>query len=99
MSPEPAREVITADAIGWLRERPVLEGCSVVTSLPDVSELSGMTLARWRDWFVDAAALVISRVPDDGVAIFYQSDIRKDAVWIDKGFLVSKAAERSEVRT
>ena len=27
----------------------------------------------WTRWFVEAAVLVISRAPDDGAALFYQS--------------------------
>lgn len=81
------------DAIAWLARAPVLDGCSVFTSLPDVSELSPMRLEDWRRWFLDAAALVLDRTPDDGVAIFYQTDIKVEKRWIDKGFLVQRAAE------
>jgi hypothetical protein len=71
----------------------VLDGCSVFTSLPDVSELAPMGLDAWRRWFVDAAGLVLARVPDDGVAVFYQTDIKVERRWVDKGYLVQRAAE------
>ncbi len=91
--PTPTREVFCNDALRWLDARGTLTGCSVITSLPDVSELPHLGgLEGWRSWFVDAARRVLRAVPDDGVAIFYQSDIKKDDVWIDKGFLVSLAA-------
>jgi hypothetical protein len=32
-------------------------------------------------------------VPADGVALFFQSDIRQQGVWIDKGYLIQRAAE------
>ncbi len=89
----PTRLIHHADAITWLREQPTLQGCSVVTSLPDVSEFASLNLSEWKAWFVEAARLVFSRCPDDGVSIFYQSDIKRDGVWIDKGFLIQKAAE------
>jgi hypothetical protein len=54
----------------------VLEGCSFITSMPDVSELFPMSLSEWRGWFTAAAALVLGRCPDDGVAIFFQTDIK-----------------------
>lgn len=54
-----------------------------------------MTLDAWRRWFVEAAGLVLSRVPEDGVAVFYQTDIKVDRRWIDKGYLVQRAAEES----
>jgi len=66
-----------------------------VTSLPDVSELPRLDLDDWRRWFEDAAALVMRGVPDEGVAIFFQSDIRHGGLWVDKGALVARAAERA----
>lgn len=93
----PSRVVHCADALVWLESQPVLAGCSVVTSLPDVSELAGHSLESWRAWFIDAAALVMRKTPDDGVAIFYQTDIKKSGVWIDKAQLVLEAAAREKV--
>lgn len=87
------RTVYCEDALAWLEARPALEGCSVVASLPDVSEFPSLTVPQWKGWFVGAAAKVLSRVPADGVAVFYQSDVKKDGAWVDKGYLVSKAAE------
>ncbi len=92
MSQPPSREVFCEDALHWLEARGTLEGCSIITSLPDVSELPHLGLEGWRAWFIDAARRVLRACPDDGVAIFYQSDIKKDDVWIDKGFLCSLAA-------
>jgi hypothetical protein len=65
----------------------------VVTSLPDVSETPELDFEGWRSWFVEAARGVLRWVPADGVAIFYQSDIRLGGVWVDKGYLVLRAAE------
>ncbi len=56
-------------------------------------------MASWREWFVSAAALVLSRCPPEGVAIFFQTDIKKGGEWVDKGYLVSKAAEQAGART
>lgn len=88
----PARTVHCADALEWLQDAGVLEGASIVTSLPDVSEV-GMSIEQWKPWFLEAATRVLRSVPDDGVAIFFQSDLKKGGVWIDKGYLVSRAAE------
>ncbi len=89
------RIVHNQDAIGWLTAQPVQVGCSFITSLPDVSELSQFSLDQWKKWFVDAAALVLSRCPDDGVSVFYQTDIKHEGVWVNKSFLVQKAAEQT----
>ena len=95
----PSRSVICADALGWLREQPDLAGCAFVTSLPDVSELSSLSLDGWKRWFVDAAALVMQRCPDDSVAIFFQTDIKPEGTWVDKGWLCQLAAERAGMQT
>jgi hypothetical protein len=87
------------DAVAWLQTQGVLTGCSIVTSLPDVSELSGLSLPEWKRWFVDAARLVLSRLPEDGVALFYQTDIKPSGVWVDKGYLCSRAAEEEGCET
>lgn len=93
--PEGQRTVDCADALVWLEGRPVLEGCSAITSLPDVSEFPELSLAEWKQWFIHAAVLVLSKVPTQGVAIFYQTDVKKDGAWVDKGYLISKAAEEA----
>lgn len=97
--PGPRRTVHCTDAVAWLQQQPVLAGCSIVTSLPDVSELSGLSLPDWKRWFVQAARLVLSRLPEDGVALFYQTDIKPDGLWVDKGYLCSRAAEDAGCET
>lgn len=87
-----ARRIIQADAFAWMDANPAEPGASVVTSLPDVSELE-LDFDAWRAWFIEAARRVIRWVPENGAAIFYQSDIRHQGAWIDKGYLVMRAAE------
>lgn len=89
------RIVHTADAIEWLRSQEVLKGSSLVGSLPDISEFPGYTLPEWKAWFTSTARLILSKTPDDGVSFFFQSDIKVDSTWVDKSFLVQKAAEES----
>lgn len=88
----PHRTVHCADAIPWMQARGRIAGACAVTSLPDVSEV-GLTLPVWREWFLAAVQLVVAAVPDDSAAIFFQSDIKRDGCWIDKGALVMSAAE------
>lgn len=89
-----SRSVVQAEALAWMASEPAPRRSSVITSLPDVSELSASTLEAWRAWFEAAVGAVIRWVPEDGVAVFYQSDVRRGGVWIDKGYLVMRAAER-----
>lgn len=90
--------MIHGDALGWLRDNAPLIGASVITSLPDSSELPALGPDGWRRWFVEAAAAVMSAVGDEGVAIFFQSDVRREGMWIDKGALVTRAAEHAGMR-
>lgn len=93
----PKREIICADAIAWMQARGRIDGACAVTSLPDVSEV-GKTLPVWREWFLSAVRLVVDSVPGDSAALFFQSDIKRDGVWIDKGALVIRAAEDAGAR-
>lgn len=86
------RRIVQADALAWMEANAPEPFASVVTSLPDVSEVP-LDLDAWKAWFVDAARRVIRWVPEAGVAIFYQSDIRQRGAWIDKGHLVMRAAD------
>lgn len=86
------RHIVQADALGWLDANRAEPDMSVVTSLPDVSELQ-LDFDAWRAWFVDAARRVVRWLPEAGVAVFFQSDIRHRGAWVDKGYLVLRAAE------
>ncbi len=87
------RIVYCEDAITWLKSQKVLEGCSLVGTLPDFSEFQGFYLEEWKSWFMETATLIMEKCPDDGVAIFYQTDIKVEGNWIDKSFIIQKAAE------
>lgn len=90
--PTPRREIVCADAIAWMQARGRIDGACAVTSLPDVSEI-GKSLPVWREWFLHAVRLVVNSVPGDSAALFFQSDIKRDGIWIDKGAMVIRAAE------
>ena len=78
----------------WLAALPgPLEGCSLFTSLPDATELPGIGQPAWREWFVAAARLVFQSTPKDGASLFYQSDVKRGGLWVDKAYLIQKAAE------
>jgi hypothetical protein len=90
----PLREVWCEDALGWLERHAPLTGCSLITSLPDISGMPALGLAEWRDWFIAAAERVLDATPDEGVSIFYQTDIKWEGTWVDKSYLCHRAAER-----
>src|SRR5512132_1349603 len=90
---EPWREVHCEYALGWMERARVLRGCSLITSLPDASELPELSLEEWKRWFAASARRVVASCPPEGVAIFYQTDIKREGTWVDKGYLVSRGAE------
>lgn len=93
----PTRTIVQADARAWLAANPAPARSSVVTSMPDVSDMResdlGSDLIRWRAWTIETARQVMRWVPEDGLAIFFQSDVRVDGALIDKGHLVMSAAD------
>jgi hypothetical protein len=92
---QPRRTVHQHEALAWLAENPAEPGSSVITSLPDVSELPECDFEAWRSWFLTAVGAVLSWVPADGLAIFFQTDVLHGGAWVDKSFLVLSAAAAS----
>lgn len=91
--PVPPREVHVGDALQWLTSHRPRSSTSFVTSLPDVSEI-GAPVTRWRAWFVDAAACVCDALTPGSLAIFVQTDLRRQGRWIDKSALVAEGAAK-----
>lgn len=89
-----ARTVHAGDGLAFLA-RPLPADHAVVTSLPDVSELPALGAGGWRGWFEEAAERACRAVADDAVAIFYQTDVKAAGRWVDKAYLVQRAAERA----
>ncbi len=101
----PNRVVHHGDGLAYLHEQRangggVIAGTSIITSLPDISELPTLGDDGWERWFVDAARLCCESVADDALAIFFQSDVKHvSAGWTDKGALVSRAAREAGLTT
>ncbi len=90
------RDVFCEDALEWFK-RPLPENTSVIASLPDISEFQGYTLPQWKEWFITTATLILNATPENGITIFYQSDIKHEGTWVDKGYLAQKAAEQAGI--
>lgn len=61
--------------------------------MPDHSELPALAVEVWRRWFVDTVALACQAIGDEAVAIFYQTDVKYEGRWLDKGHLVLCGAD------
>lgn len=82
--------------------KAIIDG-SIITSLPDVSEMQFKTIDEWKYWFSSTINQLLIKLSPHQIAIFYQTDIRyksgtKEEEWIDKGYLVLKSAyEQSKI--
>lgn len=92
----PDRIVHHGDGLAFLARGPLPADHAIVTSLPDHSELPALGVAGWRQWFIDTVALACRTVADSSVAIFYQTDVKHDGRWIDKGHLVLLGADAAD---
>jgi hypothetical protein len=86
------RTVHHGDGVAFLANRLPADH-AIITSLPDHSELPKLGVAGWRAWFVETVALACRAVDDEAVAVFYQTDVKHDGRWIDKGHLVLSGAD------
>jgi hypothetical protein len=91
----PRREVHCEDGVAWLARAPLPADHAIVTSLPDASELPDLGFDGWRRWFVDTVALAAAAVAGDAVAVFYQTDVKREGRWVDKAHLVACGADRA----
>ena len=87
------RVVHTGDGVEFLRAARFPADHAIFTSLPDHSEVPTMGVAAWKTWFVETVALACRAVDDHGVAVFYQTDVKHDGRWIDKGHMVLSGAD------
>jgi hypothetical protein len=86
----PARTVEHGDGVAWLAHALLPADHAIVTSLPDATEVPD--LPDWEAWFVEVVALACRQIADDAVALFYQTDVKRDGRWVDKSTLVQRGA-------
>ena len=87
------RTVHQGDGLAWLAANPLGPEAAIITSLPDASELPSLGFDGWRGWFIDTSALLCRSVAPQSAALFFQTDVKRDGVWVDKGYLVQRGAE------
>jgi hypothetical protein len=93
VSAVPSRTVHHGDGVAWLARAPLPPDHAVVTSLPDASEMRSLDADAWRRWYIDTVALACTQVADESVAVFFQTDVKREGRWVDKGFLAQLGAE------
>lgn len=94
----PSREVHCGDGPSWVRDHsPLPADVSIVTSLPDTSEVASLTYNQWRQWFSETSDLLCRSLAPNAAAVFFQTDIKREGTWVDKAYLVQRGAEAAGV--
>jgi len=101
----PTRQVLQQDALKYLEsfERsgpPHRTHVCFMTSLPDITETMGedglpaKSREVWEDFFIGAAEAIFRAMPNQSLAIFYQTHTRMQSAdtELDKSFLIKLAA-------
>ena len=102
------RTVFQTNTSAWLDGSVELElpaRFNVITSLPDISEIGTrrrrLAPVEYERWFVDSVRGILGIIPEDSVAIFYQTPGRTtgvDGEWLDKGLLCQLGARAAGAR-
>lgn len=82
-------EFFHGDSIEWLKEQPDASLDTVITGIPDLSEITDYTpdnMENYRGFVAEVVQLLAAKVRPDQFIIFIQTDRRRDGVWIDKAF-------------
>ncbi|MBL8954460.1 MAG: SAM-dependent methyltransferase [Myxococcaceae bacterium] len=88
------RLIHAGDGVAWLEEHsPLPADHSIITSLPDSSEVPALGFEGWRTWFSETSRLICDAVAPSAAAIFFQTDVKREGTWVDKAYLVQRGAE------
>ncbi len=91
------RQVDCCDAVQWLKDYEKKDGHSMVLSIPDISEFSGWSEEKYKEFFINVSKLALEKTGDHDVTIFYQSDIKTKNGWLSKAFLAQLAAHELQI--
>jgi hypothetical protein len=95
VTPPPRRTVFCAEALAWLEEQESLP--SVLTSLPDITEVGGPPLSirdaqTYRDFLQNTTALITKKLRPGCVAVFCQTNSLFAGELIDKAACLTTGA-------
>ncbi|KAK3249206.1 hypothetical protein CYMTET_41357 [Cymbomonas tetramitiformis] len=91
------RWVHCCDALAWIKSQTAFTE-QVITSLPDICELPdcGNSVHIYCEWFKETCEIILQKSAPSAIVIFYQSDFKRDGIWVDKSHLCNVAAERAQ---
>src|SRR3990167_9801785 len=84
--------IICADSLVWLADRPLKSMDSIVTVIPDMNEIGMTVLDDYVDFINRTMKLILTRIKDNHYAIFIQTDRKCNGEWIDKSYYLTDAA-------
>jgi|SRR5208282_745979 len=84
-------EIIWADSLVWLPAN-IGQG-SVITSLPEATELGMENIQEYIAWFTKAARLCFLSASEDCPLVFSQTDRKAGGQWLDKAHLLHCVAD------
>ena len=85
-------KILTLDSLKWLSKQPDRSIKNVITGIPDMGELDKMDIDGYLQFFVKCAALIFTKISEDGYCIFIQTDRKYDKQLIDKSYILTKTA-------
>ena len=92
------RSIVCGDAIAWMDGLDALQG-SVLTGLPDIQEMLDLGDDGYSEWFVDAIAKIMLKLPEGQLACFHNTDTRANREdTLSKVQLIFRGVERSGVK-
>ena len=95
-------QVIVADAFEYLPQQRFDNVTSIVTSLPDESELSESVLQKYNGYesfLRQSTRLILKSLSPYSYAIFMQTDRKKNGHWIDKASIITHEAHKQQWHT
>lgn len=82
-------DFLNEDSIEWLKTQRDNSLSTIITSIPELSEVTDYiddTPEDYKTFLHEIVLLLAQKVRDDEFIIFIQTDRRKNGIWIDKAF-------------
>lgn len=92
-------KILCQDSVKWLKTQPDQSIPNFITGIPDLNELGkNTTLDTYLKFFNSVAELIFRKVKPNGYCIFIQTDRKVDRQLIDKSFLLTTMAQKTNHR-
>jgi adenine-specific DNA methylase len=93
-------DLYNGDSIEWLQNQPDNSLSTVITGIPDLSEITNYlpdSIEAYKNFLCEIVSLLANKVKASEYIIFIQTDRRNNGEWIDKSFEITKTMEKCGV--